>query len=95
MRIVLRKPRWLRRRSDDGFDELPPPSRRQRLIVAAAAIGITAAIGAAILAPHLESMRAKQLAAQPKPCKQGQTHDCVGGTMNAVVVAPAASASAR
>jgi hypothetical protein len=96
MRIVIRKPRWLRRRSDDDDDnELPPPSRRQRLIVAAAAVGITVAIGAALLAPHFESMRAKQLGAQPKPCGPGQTRDCVGGTMNAVIVAPAASAAAR
>jgi hypothetical protein len=92
MRIVIRKPRWLRRRRDD---DLPPPSPRQRLIVAAAAVVATAAVGTAILAPHLEAMRAKQLAAQPKPCAPGQTRDCIGGTLNAIIVAPAASAAPR
>lgn len=92
MKIVVRKPRWLRRRSaDDGG--LPPPSRRQRLIVAAAALALTAVIGAGILAPQLALMRAKQHAAQPRPCAAGQTRDCVGGTMSATVVAPAAPAT--
>ncbi|MDH4060972.1 MAG: hypothetical protein OEU94_09185 [Aquincola sp.] len=88
MRIVIRKPRWLRRRRDD---DLPPPSRRQRLIVAAAAVVVTAALGAALLAPQLELMRAKQRAALPKPCAPGQTSGCVGGTMNAAIVAPGPS----
>ncbi len=90
MRIVVRRPRWLRRRRDDG---LPPPSRRQRLIVAAAAVALTALIGAGILAPQIEHMRARQRAAQPKPCAAGQTHDCVGGAMSATIVAPAAPAA--
>jgi hypothetical protein len=91
MRIVIRKPRWLRRRRDD---DLPPPSRRQRLLLAAAAVVVTVAVGAAMLSPQIEHMRARQRAAQPKPCAPGQTRDCVGGTMSATIVAPAASAAA-
>lgn len=89
MRIVIRRPRWLRRRS---HDDMPPPPRRQRLAIAALAVVLTAVLGAALLRPQLELMQAKQAASQPKPCAPGQTRDCVGGTMNAtLVVAPAAS----
>jgi hypothetical protein len=95
MRIAIRRPRWLRRRGDDDDNELPPPSRRQRLLVALAAVAITLGIGAAMLKPQLEYLRARRLADQPKPCAPGQTRDCVGGTMNAVIVAPAASAAAH
>jgi hypothetical protein len=91
MKIVIRKPRWLRRRVEG--DDLPPPPARQRLIVAAAAIALTAVIGAGMLAPQIEHMRAKQRAAQPKPCAAGQTRDCVGGTMSATLVTPAAPAA--
>lgn len=94
MRIVIRKPRWLRRRSDDA-NQLPPPSRRQRLLVAAAAVAITVAVGAAMLSPQIELMRAKQRTAQPKPCAPGQTRDCIGGAMNALIVPQAASAALR
>lgn len=93
MRIIVRKPRWWRRRQGD--DELPPVSPRQRLIVAAAAVLTTLAVVAAMLAPQLELMRAKQQAAQPRPCAPGQTRDCIGGALDATIVAPAASASAR
>jgi hypothetical protein len=74
---------------------MPRPPARQRLLVAAAAVAITLGIGAAMLKPQLEYLRARRLADQPKPCGQGQTSGCVGGTMNAVIVAPAASATVR
>jgi hypothetical protein len=88
MRIVIRRPRWLRRRRDG---DLPPPSRRQRLLFAAAAVAITAAMSAAMLSPQYELMRAKQRMAQPAPCAPGQTRGCIGGTMDATIVGPAAS----
>ncbi|MDH4051867.1 MAG: hypothetical protein OEU93_09825 [Rubrivivax sp.] len=81
MRIRLRLP-WRRRRPDD----LPTASLRQRLLVALAAVVITVVIGMAMLAPQLDLMRHKWLAAQPKPCAAGQDSGCIGGTMPLIVL---------
>jgi hypothetical protein len=58
----------------------------------ALALAVTLILGTGLLRPQLELMRAKHDAAQPRPCAPGQARDCVGGTMEAVIVAPRASA---
>jgi hypothetical protein len=84
--------RFWRRRAENA-DGLPPRPKSQRLIVAAVALATTLLIGAGLIAPHLDFLRARREAAQPKPCAPGQTRDCVGGTMGVIVAPPAPSAS--
>jgi hypothetical protein len=78
-------------RRSPRFRPTPP---RQRLLIVAAAVGITLLIGTAMLARHVEFLRAKLArrdASEPPRCAPGQTEGCVGGTMGVIVV-PAASA---
>jgi hypothetical protein len=86
VRIRIRK-FWRRRRNPD---DLPPAPASRRLGLAAAAVAITALLGMGLLGPHLDFLRAKRGAEQPRPCAPGQTADCIGGRMG-VIVAPAAS----
>ena len=88
MRLRIRKPG---RRGDDGFERFQPFSRRQRLLIVALAVGTTLAIGVAMLAPHVDYLRARLALdrADKPPCTAGQTTGCVGGTMGVIVV-PAA-----
>jgi hypothetical protein len=76
------------RRSGDRFEHFEPFSRRQRLLIVALAVGTTLAIGVAMLAPHVDYLRARlALDRADKPaCAAGQTTGCVGGTMGVIVV---------
>jgi hypothetical protein len=80
-----------------------PTTPRQRLAILAAAIGTTLLIGGAMLAPHVDYLRAKLARAPappvapppPAPCAPGQTEGCVGGTMGVIVVSPPAAPASR
>lgn len=81
--------RFWRPSADDG---LPPAPRAQRLLMAAAALEVTLVIGAGLMMPHVEFLRARQTADALKPCAPGQPRDCVGGVMGVIVAPPASSA---
>jgi hypothetical protein len=79
---------------DPAFERFKPFTRRQRLLIVVLAVGTTLSIGVAMLAPHVDYLRAKLMrrTADVPPCAPGQTQGCVGGTMGVIVVAPPASA---
>jgi hypothetical protein len=96
VRLRIRKP-W--RRRGERSERFQPFSRRQRLLIIALAVGTTLLIGIAMLAPHVDYLRARLALdrADRPPCAAGQTTGCVGGTMGVIVVpalpAPPASAA--
>jgi hypothetical protein len=74
-------------------EEFPPTPWRRRLLILLLAVGTALTIAVLMLVPPGGIRRKLPL---PPPdaarCAQGQTQDCVGGTVQ-VIVAPAASAA--
>ena len=71
-----------------------PTTSRQRMVIVGLAVATTLAIGTAMLARHVEYLRAKKartLAEEPPRCAPGQTQGCVGGTMGVILVPPASA----